>query len=102
MTQASFPNCTSIGYAAFYGCSLLTQVSFPKCTNIGSVAFGYCSALISLYLTQVTSVPTIGGSGVFDGTPLIVGGSGKIYVPSSLVTAFQTAQYWSGRNFVGV
>ena len=126
LTQATFPECTTIGRAAFYTCSSLTQASFPKCTTIeldafyacrslqvaswpkciriDEYAFAYCSALTSLYLNQVTSVTNLANSNAFDYSPLSEGGSGTIYVPNSLVTAFKTAENWSyvSNRIVGI
>lgn len=95
LTQVSFPECTNIENYAFAYCSTLSQVSFPKCTKIDEYAFANCSALTSLYLNRVTTVTTLVNSDAFDYTPLSAGGNGTIYVPSSLVTAFKTAENWS-------
>ena len=49
---------TSIGYAAFYGCSGLTGISIPNTvTSIGSNAFNGCSGLTSISIpSSVTSI----------------------------------------------
>ena len=73
--------------------TVLTTCTLHGVTEIMNSAFRSCSALAELHITDVTSVPTL-GTNVFTGTP-IASGTGKIYVPASLVTAFQGATNWS-------
>ena len=100
-----------IGSYAFAYCSSLTEVNFPACTSIGSYAFRGCRKLLSFNLAGVSSVPTLSGTSVFSSTPIggytvSTGGVyGSVYVPSSLLTVFQTAPNWSliaSDRFVGV
>ena len=52
---------TSIGYNAFYGCSLLSEITIPSSvTSIGDSAFYGCSALSEI--TIPAGVTSIGGS----------------------------------------
>ena len=111
LTEANFPVCTSIGSYGFDRCSSLTEVSFPACVSIGNSAFRDCHNLLSFNLVGVSSVPALGGTSVFYSTPIggytaSTGGVyGSVYVPSSLLTAFQTAPNWSliaSERFVGV
>ena len=95
LTTISFPKCTSIGTYAFYSCSSLKTASFPKCTYIGTYAFYGCSNLSSLYLNQVTSVTSLPSVNAFSYTPLSARGTGKIYVPNSLLASFKAATNWS-------
>jgi hypothetical protein len=99
LTTASFPLATTIGSSAFYDCSSLTTVSFPSAKTIGHFAFRSCFNLRSLYLTG-SSVCTLQGSNVFSSTPIggysaSAGAYGKIYVPASLLTRYQTATNWT-------
>ena len=99
LTSVSFPACTTIGNYAFLHCSSLTTANFPACTAIDHNAFLYCSRLISLYLIA-SSVCTLANSNVFTSTPIggysaIAGTYGTIYVPTSLLTAYQTATNWT-------
>jgi hypothetical protein len=121
LTTASFPSATTIDQDAFYMCSRLTTVSFPMATTIGDSAFGQCLSLTtasfpnvktiggsafsgcynlkSLYLTG-SSVCTLSNSNAFTSTPIggystSAGTYGSIYVPASLLTAYQTATNWT-------
>ena len=70
----------------------LQTLYLGQCEYISGYAFAYCGSLTSLYL---------GGSNVCfaDGTLFmntgLSQGSGKIYVPVSLVDAYKSANYWS-------
>ena len=98
LTTISFPKCEQIGSFAFTNCSNLTIVSFPKCTNIGSQTFWYCINLRKIYLMG-SSVVTINNSNAFYSTPIslssYLGYFGSIYVPTSLLTSYKSALYWS-------
>ena len=87
----NIPNCEYISYGAFYLCPI-TELSV-KCSYIGEYAFYECHQLSTIFLT-CSSVCVLGGSGVFYSTP-IGAGNGSIYVTSSLVDAYKSAQYWS-------
>lgn len=97
LSQISFPECTSIGYQAFIYCYSLTQVSFPKCTNISAFAFYGCSRLLSLYFLG-NSIITLSSSNAFINTPLTDNSYtelfGNIYVPATLLATYKTATNW--------
>ena len=78
---------TSVGSRCFVSCYALSIVSLPKTSVIGSGAFSYCSALTSVYLTSTSKVSFM-DTYAFWGTPCSGTGSGKIYVPSSLISAY--------------
>ena len=100
LTTAYFPSLTSIPNAArtgkgvFEGCSALIMISLPACSAIGSAAFRSCISLMSLYLMR-SLVTTLNNTTAFTNTPLSAGGSGTIYVPSSLWSSYLTARNWS-------
>lgn len=85
-----------VHYLAIYAISdnpVLTTCTLKGVKEIMNSAFRSCSALAELHITDITSVPIL-GSNVFTGTP-IADGTGKIYVPASMVSAFQGATNWS-------
>lgn len=89
VTTINFPKCTTIGSSAFYMCRSLRTASFPKCTTIYSGAFAQCERFRSLYLLN-SSVTTLQNSSAFYYTPSL-----SIYVPSSLIDAYRSADNWS-------
>lgn len=100
---------TTIGSYAFYHCRSLTTASFPNCATIRNNTFYSCYNLLSLYLTS-TSIVQLEKSDAFSWTPIAgyttsTGGVyGSIYVPSSLLSDYQTATNWSyfSSRFVGI
>ena len=92
LINAFFPDCITIGNDAFSHCSKLTNISFPKCTEIGKGAFASCVSLSKITL-MASSVCKLKNS-AFSSTG-INQTSGSIYVPMSLVAAYQSAVYWS-------
>lgn len=102
LSTVSFPICSTIGTYAFFSCFSLTTASFPKCTAIvGTYAFGYCFNLVSLYLMG-SSVVTLDNSVAFvfysspiGGYSTSAGRYGSVFVPASLLSAYETAPNWS-------
>ena len=93
LSQLSLPVCSSIGDYAFYFCGKLSQLSLPVCSSISGYAFVFCGKL-SIITIGYSSVCSLGGSNVFNYTP-IASGTGSIYVPASLVDAYKSATNWS-------
>ena len=86
---------TSIGNSAFYGCTNLAKMTcLGNITSIGNSAFYGCTNLSKFALPNITSIPTLNSTGIFDKTP-IAGGAGYIYVPDDLVESFKSATNWS-------
>ena len=113
LTSIEFPSATTIGNNAFQACKALTSATFPVVTSIGANAFSACSNLeridlpvvtsISSYVFQSTKLATLIlrsetmctlGSGAFTSTP-IASGTGYIYVPSALLSTYQSNSGWS-------
>ena len=99
LTMASFPACSIIGSSAFYFCKGLTTASLPACTTIGNNAFQYCYNL-SRVILEASSVCLLRSSLAFSSTPFTgyssyFSSTPHIYVPSSLITAYQSATNWT-------
>ena len=109
LTTVEFPKCSLIRGSTFLSCINLSEAVFQTCTQINSYAFSNCTRLISLRLTG-SSVVTLSNSNAFSSTPIAGytvdtdGTLGNIYVPSSLLTNYQTADNWSAFSdrFVGI
>ncbi len=86
LTSITIPEgVTSIGDNAFFGCTSLTSITIPESvTSIGSLSFWGCTSLTSLKI-ESTTPPYLSGW---------IGYSGTIYVPSSAVNAYKTADVW--------
>ena len=95
LTSITIPNSvTSIGDNAFYKCSSLAFVSIPKSmTSIEEMAFYDCESLSKVICYAVT--PPSLKSYVFFGAQCL---SGTLYVPSSAVSAYKTAEGWNEWN----
>ena len=94
ITEVSLPECTYIDNSAFQGCTSLSQVSLPACTYIGMNTFINCTSLSMLKIGDTGVVATLANSSALANTA-IAAGNGSIYVPTSLVTAYQGADNWS-------
>ncbi len=88
-----------IGEYAFAGCNLLTFIYMPKSViDIGEGAFYYCYSLISI-TCKAAVPPSCGGPYTF----YTVDKSIPVYVPSSSVSAYRSAEYWKEfTNIIGI
>ena len=82
-------NALIIDEFAFTDCHHLHFVNLTNCNKINRYAFRFCSNLESVYInySSVTSL----GVNAFQATNT----SFKVYVPSSLVSDYQSAENWS-------
>lgn len=121
LTSVDLPSCTYIESGVFYRCNNLSYVSLPVCTYIAGTTYGVvmgafqetaltsidlpvCSYIGSSAFIWVSTLSTItlgyssvcnlANSMALNGTP-IYSGTGSIYVPSSLVDSYKSANPWS-------
>lgn len=102
LTAIDLPNCTGISSNAFWFCSSLVSVSIPNCGMISNGAFAECYALSELDLSH-TYYCRMDDLSAFNSTPLM-NGTGVIKVHKSVLSQFQSDEYWSAfaAIFVGV
>ena len=98
ISTINLPECEYIDRYAFSGCISLGKVYLSKCSYLGFGAFSSCSVLSEITI-YTSSVCTLDGIDVFAKTP-IISGSGSIYVPTSLVDAYKSANGWT--NFASI
>ena len=89
----NLPYATSVGSDAFLQCNVLNQVSLPVCSYIGDRVFDTCYRL-SIITIGYSSVCSLYTSNVFSNTQ-ITSSTGSIYVPTSLVDSYKSAENWS-------
>lgn len=89
MIETFETNATGVGESAFYGCSNLKTLTLPDCSYISLYAFANCTAMESITFGYSSVVTFTGNSNAFSNN------STKIYVPSSLVTAYKSHPLWS-------
>lgn len=117
MTNMNFPELTQIKASAFRNCHGLTTIVLPKvtkvlgyglyysinavtidlpvCTQIATYAFGYSYKLEHLILRSET-VCVLDNVNAFVNSPMQAGkAGGYVYVPSALLSQYQTATNWS-------
>ena len=119
MESISLSVCTAIGSSAFSGCvklkdvyvpvlncveqkmfsdcGSLNTISLPVCNKLSDSAFYNCKKLESIYLLSTSIVTLIANA--FTNTPIskstYLGYYGSVFVPSSLVDSYKTANAWS-------
>ena len=106
----AFQNCTSLvtvvlpsasgGYRSFHGCTNLQQVDYGRLVGsegINMQNFYNCGKLKTVILrNNSSSVTNLLNVNAFQNTPFASGGTGGIlYVPSALISSYQSATNWS-------
>lgn len=87
------PLVRELGKSSFYGCSTLTRIDLPSVISIDEKTFGNCSTLTAVILRSQTMCEMTNVN-AFTNTP-IADGTGFVYVPSTLVDAYQNGTNWS-------
>ena len=99
------------GYSIFQTCSILHTLSFPKLQKISNASniIVNCPQLMSIYLmstsmVQLTTSNIITNQSVPIINSALTGTFGSIFVPSSLLTTYQTDSMWSwfSNRIVGI
>lgn len=93
LSYVSIPECVSLGRSCFQNCKALSEINLPKCSSLDSQVFFNCTSFMKLTLGY-SSVVSVKNINTFSST-LIASGTGSIYVPSSLVDAYKSANIWS-------
>ena len=96
LTTVALPKLTRIGGTFMKGCTSLTAVDFGALDTIdGQNHFQNCSAM-NVLIIRSSSVPALGNINTFANTPFALGkAGGTLYVPSSLISSYQSASNWS-------
>lgn len=97
MTRFSVPYGTGDMYAPCQNCNVLEYADMGSANNMWGNAFANCYKLQTLILRRTAGVVTLQNVSAFNNTPMrgYNGLSGTIYVPSALVSSYQTASNWS-------
>lgn len=93
LAYLTLPSLTEIPYNGFRQYKGLVTADLPALKKIGSNGLYQCTNLTSLILRSST-LCTIASGSVLTGSK-IINGTGYIYVPSSLLSQYQSATNWS-------
>ena len=97
LSDVDFSELVQVSATAFRYCRSLAHIDLPKCERINTNGFNDCRVLTAIILRH-SSVVELQHINAFTNTPLRgYGGtnSGHIYVPSALISSYQTADNWS-------
>lgn len=96
LISVNLPNVTTLYNNAFYASNKIEILDFPKLTTIsGTNIFFSCSKLETL-IFRSNNVVSLTDLNTWGYTPFGTGrAGGKIYVPQSLVSAYEADTYWS-------
>lgn len=103
LTNISLPLCSYIGYRAFASCIRLSTFTYPS--NMKTAGYGVfvgCTSLRSIYIPHSSVIQLLYSATAhgcpFSATPIVqssyLGTYGSIFVPASLVSAYQASTNW--------
>ena len=104
LAHVSFPNMAVAYLSTVFGsstennaCQLLEDADIGNTSGIAANAFANCNKLQTLILRKTGSICTLANVNAFLNTPMrgYNSLSGTIYVPSALISTYQTATNWS-------
>lgn len=104
LKSASFPNMTMNSLDTVFGattgssaCQKLETADIGKTAEISASAFNNCRKLQTLVLRKADAICTLANTNAFNNTPMSGYNSltGTVYVPSALISTYQTASNWS-------
>ena len=104
LRTVSLPNLSASALSYVFGgtdaskaCKQLEFVDLGSAQSISSSCFANCYALTTLVLRRTGAVCSLGSSNAFTNTPMSGYNSltGTVYVPSALISTYQTASNWS-------
>ena len=77
------------------GCTMLNRVDFGTPDRIAGQMF-YNDSVLNVIILRASSVVTLASQNALNNTPFASGGSGgTLYVPSALISSYQSATNWS-------
>lgn len=92
LSYISLPNVNNLSGYCLANCSALQTISLPKCSYLSRCAFLSCSNLNTIYMgIGLSTVATMAHSNALLGCSSLQ----SIYVPTSLVYAYRSAENWS-------
>lgn len=92
LTNVEFPLLTYIASGMFSSCTQMIYADVGLITTVNALFTG-CSSLQAVILRS-TTMASLSSTGAFSNTP-IASGTGYIYVPRSLISAYEAATNWS-------
>ena len=104
LASASFPNVSASSFPQVFGsttaanaCQLLEFADIGSSQSIAANAFANCYALETLVLRRSDAICSLSNVSAFTNTPMSGYNSktGTVYVPSALISTYQTATNWS-------
>ena len=104
LVSAFFPNMVvSVLYSTFgasatsNACTKLEVIDLGKTEKIGASAFTNCFKLQTMILRKTDGITILDNTNAFNNTPMAGYNSltGTVYVPSALISTYQTATNWS-------